>query len=46
MIDVGVSVLSLSDFSDILFKEKEVVLNKVAVEKSRNQFSVFKKFFI
>ena len=44
MIDVGVSVLSLSDFSDILFKEKEVVLNKVAVEKVETNFQFLKSF--
>ncbi len=44
MIDVGVGVLSLNDFSDILFKEKEVVLNKVAVEKVETNFQFLKSF--
>ena len=44
MVEVGVSVLSLNDVSDILFKEKEVVLNKVAIEKVAASFQFLKSF--
>ena len=46
MINVGESVLSLNDFSDILFKGKEVVLDKVAVEKVDVNFQFLKEFLI
>lgn len=44
MIHVGERALSLNDFSDILFKEKEVVLDKVAVEKVDVNFQFLKSF--
>ena len=44
MIHVGERALSLNDFSDILFKEKEVVLDKVAVEKVDVNFQFLKNF--
>lgn len=44
MIHVGERKLSLNDFSDILFKEKEVVLDKVAVEKVDENFQFLKSF--
>ncbi len=44
MIHVGERVLSLNDFSDILFKEKEVVLDKAAVEKVDVNFQFLKGF--
>ena len=44
MIHVGDRVLSLNDFSSILFKEKEVVLDKVAVEKVEHNFRFLKSF--
>ena len=44
MVHVGERALSLSDFSDILFKEKEVVLNKSALEKVEVNFNFLKSF--
>ncbi len=44
MIHVGDRVLSLNDFSSILFKEKEVVLDKVAVDKVEHNFRFLKSF--
>jgi histidine ammonia-lyase len=44
MIHVGERALSLNDFSDILFKEKEIVLDKVAVEKVNVNFQFLKSF--
>jgi histidine ammonia-lyase len=44
MIHVGERALSLNDFSDILFKEKEVVLDRVAVEKVDINFQFLKSF--
>ena len=44
MIHVGERVLSLNDFSDILFKEKEVVLDKAAVEKVGVNFQFLQSF--
>ena len=44
MIHVGERALSLNDFSDILFKEKEVVLDKAAVEKVGVNFQFLQSF--
>ncbi len=44
MIHVGKRALSLTDFSDILYQEKQVVLDKVAVEKVDVNFQFLKKF--
>ena len=44
MIHVGERVLSLNEFSEILFKEKEVVLDKTAVEKVELNFQFLKSF--
>ena len=44
MIHVGERTLSLNDFSDILFKDKEVVLDKAAVEKVDVNFQFLKGF--
>ena len=44
MIHVGDRVLSLTDFSDILFKGKEVVLNDKAVKKVELNFNFLKSF--
>ncbi|MBS1733596.1 MAG: aromatic amino acid lyase [Bacteroidetes bacterium] len=44
MVHVGERALSLSDFSDILFKEKEVVLDKSALEKVEVNFNFLKSF--
>jgi len=44
MIQVGERLLSLNDFSAILFKEKEVVLDKAAVEKVAVNFQFLKSF--
>ncbi len=44
MIHVGERMLSLSDFSEILFKDKEVVLDKAAVEKVDVNFQFLKGF--
>jgi histidine ammonia-lyase len=44
MVNVGKRDLSLSDFSDILFKEKQVVLDKAAVGKVEVNFNFLKKF--
>jgi histidine ammonia-lyase len=44
MIQVGERALSLNDFSAILFKEKEVVLDKAAVEKVAINFEFLKSF--
>jgi histidine ammonia-lyase len=44
MIHVGKRALSLTDFSDILYQEKQVVLDKVSVEKVDVNFQFLKKF--
>ncbi len=44
MIHVGERILSLNDFSEILFKDKEVVLDKAAVEKVDVNFQFLKGF--
>ncbi len=44
MVHVGERALSLSDFSDILFKEKEVVLDQAALEKVAVNFNFLKSF--
>jgi len=44
MIHVGERALSLNDFSDILFKEKEVVLDKAAVGKVDINFKFLQSF--
>ncbi len=44
MIHVGERTLSLNDFSEILFKGKEVVLDKAAVEKVDVNFQFLKGF--
>jgi histidine ammonia-lyase len=44
MINVGEKALSLDDFSEILFKGKEVVLDKKAVDKVEMNFQFLKKF--
>ncbi|HWZ14949.1 MAG TPA: aromatic amino acid ammonia-lyase [Mucilaginibacter sp.] len=44
MILVGQSTLSLDDFSDLLFEQKEIELDKAAVEKVELNFNFLKKF--
>ena len=44
MIYIGDKPLSLNDFSDILYKGKKVVLDKVAVEKVAVNFQFLKSF--
>lgn len=44
MILVGQSTLSLDDFSDLLFEQKEIELDKAAVEKVDLNFNFLKKF--
>lgn len=44
MIHVGERVLSLNDFSEILFKESEVALDKLAVEKVDVNFRFLQTF--
>ncbi|MEI9944636.1 MAG: aromatic amino acid ammonia-lyase [Chitinophagaceae bacterium] len=44
MINVGEKELFLNDFSDILFKEKQVALDKTAVEKVSANFQFLKQF--
>ncbi len=44
MIHVGERALSLGDFSDILYKGKEVILDKAAVEKVNVNFQFLKSF--
>lgn len=44
MINVGERALSLNDFSDIIFREKEVVLDKVAVDKVAANFRFLQGF--
>ncbi|GAC1312992.1 MAG: aromatic amino acid ammonia-lyase [Mucilaginibacter sp.] len=44
MILVGQSTLSLNDFSDLLFEQKEIELDKAAVEKVDLNFNFLKKF--
>src|SRR6202789_2193605 len=44
MIPVGQSVLSLADFSDILFKNKAVNIPSSALEKIRSNFQFLQKF--
>src|SRR6266404_8446468 len=41
---VGGEALSLTDFSNILFKDKKVVLDKAAVEKVEINFRFLKSF--
>lgn len=44
MILVGQSALSLDDFSDLIFKNKEVALDKAALDKVNTSFEFLKKF--
>jgi histidine ammonia-lyase len=44
MILVGQSTLSLDDFSDLLFEQKEIELDKAALEKVNLNFNFLKKF--
>src|ERR1700743_2389086 len=44
MISVGQSALSLEDFSELIFKHKEVALNKTALDKVNTNFEFLKKF--
>ena len=44
MIIVGQSTLSLADFSDLIFKQKEIVLNEAALKKVEVNFNFLKKF--
>ena len=44
MIYIGDKLLSLNDFSEILYKGKKVVLDKVAVEKVELNFQFLKSF--
>ena len=44
MVYIGDKLLSLNDFSDILYKGKKVVLDKVAVEKVELNFQFLKSF--
>src|SRR6201996_1166552 len=44
MISVGQSALSLDDFSELIFKHKEVALNKAALDKVSTNFEFLKKF--
>ena len=44
MVHVGDRALSLDDFSDILFKEKKVALDKKTVEKVDVNFRFLKNF--
>jgi len=44
MILVGQSALSLEDFSELIFKHKEVALDKTALSKVNTNFEFLKKF--
>src|ERR1700749_3431857 len=44
MISVGQSALSLDDFSELIFKHKEVALDKAALNKVNTNFEFLKKF--
>ncbi|HEY8781751.1 MAG TPA: aromatic amino acid ammonia-lyase [Mucilaginibacter sp.] len=44
MIIVGQSTLSLSDFSELIFKQKEIVLDETALKKVEVNFNFLKKF--
>ncbi|MDB5122910.1 MAG: histidine ammonia-lyase [Mucilaginibacter sp.] len=44
MILVGQSTLSLDDFSDLLFEQKDIELDKAALEKVNLNFNFLKKF--
>jgi histidine ammonia-lyase len=44
MVHVGDGALSLTDFSNILFKENEVVLAKTSLEKVDESFRFLKSF--
>lgn len=44
MIYIGGELLSLNDFSEILFKEKKVILNTAAVEKVNLNFEFLQRF--
>ncbi|MDB5131339.1 MAG: histidine ammonia-lyase [Mucilaginibacter sp.] len=44
MILVGQSTLSLDDFSDLLFEQKDIELDKAALEKVELNFNFLKKF--
>jgi histidine ammonia-lyase len=44
MILVGQSPLSLNDFSDLIFKNQEVALDKAALDKVNTSFAFLKKF--
>ena len=44
MINIGAGTLSLNDFSEILFKKREIILDKAAIEKVELNFQFLKKF--
>jgi histidine ammonia-lyase len=44
MISVGQSALSLDDFSELIFKRKEVALDKAALDKVNTSYEFLKKF--
>ena len=44
MISVGQSALSLDDFSELIFKHKEVALDKAALNKVNTNYEFLKKF--
>src|SRR6202051_3651433 len=44
MILVGQSPLSLNDFSELLFKQKEIALDEIALQKVGVNFNFLKKF--
>ena len=44
MIIVGQSTLSLNDFSELIFKQKEIVLDEAALKKVEVNFNFLKKF--
>ncbi len=44
MISIGQNVLTLNDFSDILFKKKEITLASTALEKVHVNFQFLQKF--
>ncbi|MEJ7769692.1 MAG: aromatic amino acid lyase, partial [Chitinophagaceae bacterium] len=44
MIRVGASVLGINDFSEVLFKRREVVLDSSAVEKVTTNYQFLKGF--
>jgi histidine ammonia-lyase len=44
MIQIGQSTLSLTDFAALVFKHKEVALDKTALENVNASFEFLKKF--